>query len=392
MAFRDVTQRREVDRMKDEFLSVVSHELRTPLTSIRGSLGLLASGKLGDLGPRAESMVTIALQSSERLTRLINDLLDIERIESGTRPMEVTAHDADQLLAAAARQIDGLATSVGVRVEVGATAGRVLADEDGVMQTLMNLLGNAIKYSEPGGRVVLDATEGEGLVLFRVRDHGRGIPADKLETIFERFEQVDSSDARQKGGTGLGLAISRSIIERHGGRIWAESVLGVGTTVQFTLPSVRRRADSSSEEDRATVTPLREIEAQILLVEDDEDLAGVIVALMGNHGLEVVHATSAADAVALGPQLRVEAVILDLHLPDMDGSWVVRELRRHGHFADVPLVIYSAADVEKQRRRDLSLGQTVFLTKGFVGPEELTDRVVALVSAPTGIREGRTLA
>jgi len=105
-----------------------------------------------------------------------------------------------------------------------------------------------------------------------------------------------------------------------------------------------------------------------------------------------VHATSAADAVALGPQLRVEAVILDLHLPDMDGSWVVRELRRHGHFADVPLVIYSAADVEKQRRRDLSLGQTVFLTKGFVGPEELTDRVVALVSAPTGIREGRTLA
>ena len=184
-------------------------------------------------------MVTIALQSSERLTRLINDLLDIERIESGNRPMEVTAHDAQQLLAAAAKQIDGLATSVGVRVEVGASAGRVLADEDGIMQTLTNLLGNAIKYSDPGGTVGLDATEGEGLVLFRVHDQGRGIPADKLESIFERFEQVDSSDARQKGGTGLGLAISRSIIERHGGRIWAESELGVGTTVQFTLPSVR---------------------------------------------------------------------------------------------------------------------------------------------------------
>ncbi len=393
VAFRDVTQRREVDRMKDEFLSVVSHELRTPLTSIRGSLGLLASGKLGDLTPRAGSMVTIALQSSERLTRLINDLLDIERIESGNRPMEVTAHDAHQLLAAAAKHIDGLATSVGVRVEVGACAGRVLADEDGIMQTMTNLLGNAIKYSDPGGTVVLDATEGEGLVLFRVRDHGRGIPADKLESIFERFEQVDSSDARQKGGTGLGLAISRSIIERHGGRIWAESELGVGTTVQFTLPSVRRRAvDRSSEPAFPTVAPLREVEAQILLVEDDEDLAGVIMALLADHGLEVVHATTAADAVALGPQLRVEAVILDLHLPDVDGSWVVRELRRLEHFAGAALVVYSAADVEKQRRRDLSLGHTLFLTKGRVGPEELADRVVALVSAPTGTREGRTIA
>jgi PAS domain S-box-containing protein len=387
VAFRDVTQRREIDRMKDEFLSVVSHELRTPLTSIRGSLGLIASGKLGDLTPRAESMVTIALQSSERLTRLINDLLDMERIESGTRPMEVAAHDAQQLLAAAAKQIDGLATSVGVRVEVGPSAGRVLADDDGIMQTLTNLLGNAIKYSERGETVRLDAIEGEGLVLFRVHDQGRGIPADKLESIFERFEQVDSSDARQKGGTGLGLAISRSIIERHGGRIWAESELGVGTTVQFTLPSVRRRpADLASEPARPAATRLDDVEAQILLVEDDEDLAGVIVALLGGHGLPVVHATTAADAVALGPQLRVQAVILDLHLPDVDGSWVVRELRRLEHFADVPLIVYSAAEVEKERRRNLSLGETVFLTKGLTGPEVLADQVVTLVSAPTGSR------
>ncbi|HEV7875733.1 MAG TPA: ATP-binding protein [Nocardioides sp.] len=393
VAFRDVTQRREVDRMKDEFLSVVSHELRTPLTSIRGSLGLLASGKLGDLTPRAGSMVTIALQSSERLTRLINDLLDIERIESGTRPMEVSAHDARQLLAAAAKQIDGLATSVGVRVEVGASTGRVLADDDGIMQTLTNLLGNAIKYSEPGGSVVLDAAEDEGLVLFRVRDQGRGIPADKLETVFERFEQVDSSDARQKGGTGLGLAISRSIIERHGGRIWAESELGVGTTVKFTLPSVRRRpADRHADVTRSTVGSRREVTSQILLVEDDEDLAGVVEALLADHGFDVVHATTASEAVALAPQLSVEAVILDLRLPDMDGSWAVKELRRLEHFANVPLVVYSAVEVEQQRRRGLSLGRTVFLTKGSTGARELTDRVVALTSASTGTREGSTLA
>ena len=242
--------------------------------------------------------------------------------------MEVAAHDAQQLLAAAAKQIDGLATSVGVRVEVGPSAGRVLADDDGIMQTLTNLLGNAIKYSERGETVRLDAIEGEGLVLFRVHDQGRGIPADKLESIFERFEQVDSSDARQKGGTGLGLAISRSIIERHGGRIWAESELGVGTTVQFTLLSVRRRpADLASEPARPTATRLGDVEAHPP-GRERRGPGGVIVALLGGHGLAVVHATTAADAVALGPQLRVQAVILDMHLPDVDGSWVVRELRR----------------------------------------------------------------
>jgi DNA-binding response OmpR family regulator len=131
-------------------------------------------------------------------------------------------------------------------------------------------------------------------------------------------------------------------------------------------------------------TSIREVEAQILLVEDDEDLAGVIMALLADHGLAVVHAITASDAVALGPQLRVDAVILDLHLPDVDGSWVVKELRRLDHFAHVPLVVYSASDVEKQHRRDLSLGTTVFLTKGRSGPEELRDRVLALTSPTAG--------
>ncbi|MFC4784470.1 PAS domain-containing sensor histidine kinase [Nocardioides sp. MAHUQ-72] len=242
VAFRDVTQRREVDRMKNEFLSVVSHELRTPLTSIRGSLGLLASGRLGELPPRADSLVDNALQSSERLTRLINDLLDIERIESDSRPMEIESLEAGHLLANAAQAMEGLATSTKVRIEVGACSGRVLADEDRVMQTLTNLIGNAVKYSDPGSVVVLEAEDRGDHVLFRVRDCGRGIPEEKLESIFERFEQVDSSDARLKGGTGLGLAISRGIVERHGGRIWAESQLGIGTTIHFTLPAAPARA------------------------------------------------------------------------------------------------------------------------------------------------------
>ena len=236
VVFRDVTQRHEVDRMKNEFLSVVSHELRTPLTSIRGALGLLAGGAVGTLGARASAMVSVAVESSERLTRLINDLLDIERLGSGSRPMRLADLDAEGLVTTAVHQIEGLAAPLGVRVETAPSSGRVLADEDQLMQTLTNLLGNAVKFSDPGGVVVAEAIRQDGHVEFRVRDQGRGIPDDKLELVFEPFAQVDSSDTRQKGGTGLGLAISRSIVERHGGRIWAESVYGEGTTVRFTLP------------------------------------------------------------------------------------------------------------------------------------------------------------
>ena len=236
VVFRDVTQRREVERMKNEFLSVVSHELRTPLTSIRGSLDLVVSGVLGELAPRARSLLSTAAESTERLTRLINDILDLERIESGSRTMELTAIGATELLTRSATEMAGLARSTGVRIELGASPGRVVADPDRIVQTLTNLLGNAIKFSAEGQTVVLDTRLEDGHVLFRVRDEGRGIPEDRLESVFERFEQVDSSDSRQKGGTGLGLPISRGIVERHGGWIWMESTLGEGTTVHFTLP------------------------------------------------------------------------------------------------------------------------------------------------------------
>ncbi|WP_121257286.1 sensor histidine kinase [Nocardioides ferulae] len=237
VVFRDVTQRREIDRMKNEFLSVVSHELRTPLTSIRGSLGLIASGRFGALNERGESLVSIALESSERLTRLINDLLDLERIEGGNRPLDLHQHEAADLVTGSVTEMQGFARDRGVRLVAAPSSGRVVADRDRIVQTLTNLLNNAIKYSDEGGEVTVEARLHETEVTFRVCDQGRGIPSDKLESVFERFQQVDSSDARQKGGTGLGLAISREIVQRHGGRIWAESELGSGTTVTFTLPA-----------------------------------------------------------------------------------------------------------------------------------------------------------
>ena len=237
VVFRDVTQRREVDRMKSEFVSMVSHELRTPLTAIRGSLGLIAGGALGELAPSAARMVDIALVSSDRLSRLINEILDIERIESGTLSMELGNHQARPLIEAAVGQVQVIAQEAGVRVSIGRADGEVHADADRVVQTLLNLLGNAIKFSHRGGSVSVQTESRGAFVEFAIRDDGRGIPEDKLDRIFSRFEQVDSSDAREKGGSGLGLSISRSIVERLGGRIWAVNNADAGATFLFTLPA-----------------------------------------------------------------------------------------------------------------------------------------------------------
>ncbi|GAA4415067.1 hypothetical protein GCM10023169_01060 [Georgenia halophila] len=238
VVFRDMTQRREVDRLKNEFVSVVSHELRTPLTSIRGSLGLLVGGAAGEMTPQAHRMVSIALESSERLSRLINDILEVERIEAGATPIEPVEQEARNLVEAAVDQVRGVADSEGVSLRLGDVVGRVHADADRIVQTFINLLGNAVKFSPRGSEVTIAARPSGAFVEFRVTDHGRGIPQDRLERIFGRFEQVDTSDAREKGGTGLGLAICRSIVERHGGRIWATSSPGMWSTFYVTLPRV----------------------------------------------------------------------------------------------------------------------------------------------------------
>ncbi|MBJ7358946.1 response regulator, partial [Nocardioides sp.] len=345
VVFRDVTHRREVDRLKNEFLSVVSHELRTPLTSIRGSLGLLAGGQLGVLPERAASLVGVAVQNSERLTRLINDLLDIERMDSGVAPMDVVTLDVRELLEAAVDQIEGMATSVGVRVEMGAAHGRVLADEDRVIQTLMNLLGNAIKFSEAGHVVQVDATVDGSEVHFRVTDEGRGIPEDKLESIFDRFEQVDSSDTRQRGGTGLGLTISKGIVERLGGRIWAESVLGLGTTVHFTLPAARDSYRPPVVADPRPALPSGP-DPTVLVCDDDaivvEDLSRLLLA----HGFRPVGVTDSASVLEVVRAERPAVILLDLLMPGATGAQVLHALRESPDTHDIPVVVVSGLGPE----------------------------------------------
>ena len=241
----DVTHRHQMERIKNEFISVVSHELRTPLTSISGSLKLLDSGLLNQQPAKEKRLLTIAVANTDRLIRLVNDILDIERIESGTVQMVKSVCKVSELMAKAVEAIEPLAEGAGIHITASNSGGQVWVDPDRMIQAFTNLLGNAIKFSPRGSRIWFIASQQTGQMLFQIRDYGRGIPADKLEIIFERFQQVDGSDARSGEGTGLGLAICRSIIQQHGGKISVESVFGEGSMFSCSIPRSPSIVDSS---------------------------------------------------------------------------------------------------------------------------------------------------
>lgn len=232
----DITERKKIDEIKDEFIGIVSHELRTPLTAIQMSLGLIQTGIYDKKPEKARRMIEIALLDTHRLVNLVNDILDLERIDSGRVVLEKTVCKAADLMQQAIERIQAIATQEQITLTFTPTDVEVWAAPDTIIQTLTNLLGNAIKFSPAQSTIHLSAEIQTDFVLFQVCDRGRGIPADQLELIFGRFQQVDASDSREKGGTGLGLSICQSIIERHGGKIWAESSLGEGSTFFFTLP------------------------------------------------------------------------------------------------------------------------------------------------------------
>ncbi|MCP6760203.1 MAG: PAS domain S-box protein [Fischerella sp. CENA71] len=499
---RDITERREIERLKDEFVSVVSHELRTPLTSIRGALGLLANGVLSTQPAKGQRMLDIALNNTDRLVRLINDILDIERIESGKVTMTRLACDAANLMINSADTMRDMAEKAGVTLSVSPVTTRLWADPDRIIQVLTNLLSNAIKFSPEGSTVWLTAelvrskqVEQNSSVelLFQVKDSGRGIPADKLETIFGRFQQVDASDSRNKGGTGLGLAICRSIIQHHGGRIWAESTLGEGSTFYFTLPVLRSEsavaiadpsnplvlvcdddpsirdvmqamlekqgyraltvASGQAAIEQAVAQPPDAIllnlmmpgmhgwetlailkqqpstqkipiiilsgllpdatevphpgisdwlvkppeqqqlfqalkralsgsdrHIRVLVVEDDLDLAQVLIAMFERYGIETYYAQTGREAIQISQRVIPDLLVLDLVLPECNGFTVVDWLRQHNRLCQVALVVYTAKDLDDSDRERLKLGQTLFLTKSRVTTEEFERRVIKLLN------------
>jgi len=329
--FRDVTERLAVERMKDEFVSTVSHELRTPLTSIRGALGLLASGLIGNVGDKAARMLQIAVSNTDRLVRLINDILDLERMQSGRVELNKTSMDAGAVMREAVEGVQSVADAAGVTLAVTGGSAFFTADRDRIIQTLTNLLGNAVKFSPAGTAVALSCDVVEARILFSVRDAGRGIPPDKIETIFEKFKQVDASDSREKGGSGLGLAICRTIVAAHGGRIWVESNEAGGSTFHFTIPANEEGGVARATTNRVVVvcagTPgAAESRSRAL---EQRGYTTRIVALPGM----LVETTDVS---------RADVVVLDFPSPSADLRQSLGALKGSAATAHVPVVLVTA--------------------------------------------------
>jgi len=235
---RDVTELRRVERLKNEFVSTVSHELRTPLTAIHGSLRLLEGGAAGTLGSKAEALLAIARANSERLIRLVNDLLDIDKMAAGQLQLQRADVNLASLVRAACDGIRPVAVLAGIAVDYDdEDRGTLNADRDRLMQVVTNLLSNAVKFAPPRSAVVVRTPAvGAGWMRVTVSNTGPGIASEDLPRLFERFHQLDASDSRSRGGTGLGLAISKAIVEQHGGRIGVRSAPGVLTTFWVELP------------------------------------------------------------------------------------------------------------------------------------------------------------
>ncbi len=244
VSFQDVAEQRRLDRMKDEFISTVSHELRTPLTSLRASLGLIASGSLEKRPEKQKQMIDVALSNSERLIRLVNDILDFDAGEREGMTLDRKIIPIIDLLRRATDIAHTEATRAGIAFRFDAPGYSVYADEERILQVISELIHNAIKFS-PSHTVIRLSAESFSAdqVKVTIADQGNGIPEDKLEFIFERFRQGDASDTRDLGGTGMGLALCRQIIRQHGGRIWVDSVVGKGSSFQFTLPTTAPPAE-----------------------------------------------------------------------------------------------------------------------------------------------------
>jgi PAS domain S-box-containing protein len=359
--FNDVTRQREIDRMKTEFVSTVSHELRTPLTSIKGSLHLLLSDPTLHLDATQRQLVDISVKNTDRLIRLITNILDISKIEAGHIQLDLGMHGVEEFISAA---VDGIVAfadsrSIAIEVEVAGDLPPVRVDVDRMVQVVTNLLSNAIKFSPPGSTVTVTAARGGRQLVVRVTDRGRGIAAEDMGKLFKKFQQLDGSNVRSVGGTGLGLAICRGIVEEHGGSIGVASQLGQGATFTVSLPLPVGEGIEAT--DGAGPGPGHG--PLILVVDDENDIRMLLRDQLELEGFRVLEAGRALEAVEVARERLPDLITMDLMLPDLDGFEAIRLLRENARTREIPVVILSAMELDDDDTR--ALGPTVHLAKPF---------------------------
>lgn len=364
LVFRDITREREVERMKSDFVSIVSHELRTPLTSIQGALQLVLgqprTGKTGlgeGMPPRARDLLSISLANSERLIRLINDILDVAKIEQGRIQLRREPLNPEELCRNAAAEMSAFANNRGISIEMDLPPWlpRVNADRDRSVQVLVNLLSNAIKFSPSGQRVALSVRYEGAMVCFTVQDWGRGIAPEDQQRLFQKFSQIDSSATRDVGGTGLGLAISRALVEEQGGRIWLESTPGQGSIFRFTLPALENETDAAGG---SVARP------RVLVVDDDPHVRPVLVRMLERQSMQVTSVGDGLSALEMAEARQPELILLDVKMPGIDGIEVLRRLRKNSATANIPVIILTANDLDETlQNQALDLGADGYLEK-----------------------------
>jgi len=347
----DISLRRRMEQMKTEFISTVSHELRTPLTAIRGALGMLVGGVAGEIGDGARPLLEIAHKNSERLVRLINDILDIEKLEAGRLPFNFSRCDVLKLIEQTLTDLKPYADEHGARLELVLPQANLKAeanvDPDRFAQIMANLLSNAIKHSPAGGVVRVELHGDGGELEVAVQDQGPGIPENFRARIFERFAQADSSDARKRGGTGLGLAITRSLVEQMHGRIGFDSQEGHGARFWLRLPlALEPLATAQTAAPAMTGAPARP-NARILILEPDATAAEQLASALQQHGYQTLIAETAAHARELLAEFRVRALTLSPVLSDEDSIAFLQSLRSQSAYRNLPVLIVS---LQPQRR------------------------------------------
>lgn len=375
----DVTELKKTERLKSEFVSIVSHELRTPLTSIRGSLGLLVSGVMGEFPEKANKLLEIANNNCERLLVLINDILDIEKIEAGKMEFQLKNIDLNQLVSESIAANKMYADKFGVTIKfIQSTSPMfVQVDSGRLMQVLANLISNACKFTPRESVVSITIKRIKNRVRVSVADKGEGISKEFQSRIFQKFSQADSSDSRSKGGTGLGLNISKTIIEKLDGTINFISKPNQGTTFYFELPLAKENVLLTKE----TTPSANEIKRRLLICEDDQDQAEYLKTLLESANFTVDVAVSVANAKELLNQYTYEAILLDLILPDQDGITFIRELRASDETRNLHIIVVS---IIAQTGRSVLNGDAVSVVDWFDKPIDFNK----LLSSINRIRKG----
>jgi PAS domain S-box-containing protein len=387
VAFQDISRLREVDRMKDEFVSIVSHELRTPLTSIRGSVQLVLDDAGSVPDPEHQNLLQIALNNCERLVRIINDILDVSKIESGNLTLRKKAVHVADLVRQSIDVVAGPARNANVKLDANVPANirPVMVDPDRIVQALVNLLSNAVKFAPPDSTVMTTVTGSEHMITIVVADQGEGIAPENLNRLFRKFQQVDSSSSRRKGGTGLGLAITKALVEQHGGRIFVDSEVNKGTRFSIALPA-------ATSEEAASIAPVvanedgsaRLVVRRVLIVDDDDDFRGLMRAQLAHAGYVVLDARDAASAFQIAKSAKPDVITVDLLMPGIDGWSFIDRIRQEEGLADIPIVVVSGAPDAKTDDRlptDVSV----------IGKGESHERLLREISLALAGRRGATI-